>query len=235
MTLYLFLNLGSLVIPLVYSFHPRIRFYTKFKAFIPALCVSAAVYLSWDVLFTMRGFWGFNPRYLFGLDFLELPIEEWMFFICIPYACVFTHYTLTRLYPRFCLGKKVARYVHWFLVGLLTITLLTHTDKAYTFYNGLCSLAVLLLAIFIMPEVLRQFYLTFLVMLIPFFFVNGILTGSLIEEEVVWYNNAENLGYRLFTIPVEDIFYAFGLILLNVLLTEVFTRKTLHNTNLTIE
>jgi lycopene cyclase domain-containing protein len=53
-------------------------------------------------------------------------------------------------------------------------------------------------------------------MLIPFFIVNGILTGSFIENEVVWYNDFENLGIRLFTIPIEDTVYAFTLILLNL-------------------
>ena len=78
---------------------------------------------------------------------------------------------------------------------------------------------------YICSKVLRNFYPAFLVILIPFFLVNGILTGSFIEEEVVWYNNAENLGFRIFTIPVEDIFYALGLILLTVFLTELFTKK----------
>jgi len=44
------------------------------------------------------------------------------------------------------------------------------------------------------------------------------LTGSFIEEEIVWYNNSENLGIRFFTIPIEDFGYAFSLILLNLML-----------------
>ena len=62
-------------------------------------------------------------------------------------------------------------------------------------------------------------------MLIPFFIINGILTGSFIENEVVWYNNDENLGIRLFTIPIEDSIYAFTLILTNLALTEFFQSK----------
>jgi lycopene cyclase domain-containing protein len=62
-------------------------------------------------------------------------------------------------------------------------------------------------------------------MLIPFFIVNGILTGSFIENEVVWYSADEIIGIRLFTIPIEDTVYAFTLILTNLALVEFFEKK----------
>lgn len=55
-------------------------------------------------------------------------------------------------------------------------------------------------------------------MLIPFFIVNGVLTGTGIEGNIVWYNDEQNLGIRLLTIPVEDSAYAFSLILMNLVL-----------------
>ena len=67
---------------------------------------------------------------------------------------------------------------------------------------------------------LNVFYITFLIILTPFFIVNGLLTGSFIQDSVVWYDNYENLGIRLGTIPVEDIGYAFSLLLLNIILIE---------------
>jgi len=83
-------------------------------------------------------------------------------------------------------------------------------------------MVTILVAWIYLKETLRKFYLSFVIVLVPFFIVNGILTGSFIENEVVWYNNAENLGIRLFTIPIEDTFYGFSLLLGIVLLIELF-------------
>lgn len=61
---------------------------------------------------------------------------------------------------------------------------------------------------------MSRFYAAYLVILIPFTIVNGLLTGSWIGEPVVWYNNDENLAVRFLTIPVEDVFY--GMLMLGM-------------------
>ncbi|MBU1760481.1 MAG: lycopene cyclase domain-containing protein, partial [Bacteroidetes bacterium] len=70
-----------------------------------------------------------------------------------------------------------------------------------------------------------KFYLAYLVSLIPFYMVNGILTAI----PIVMYNNAENMNFRVGTIPFEDHFYSMSLILLNLLFFEYFrSRKLTH-------
>jgi lycopene cyclase domain-containing protein len=64
--------------------------------------------------------------------------------------------------------------------------------------------------------------------LIPFFLVNGILTGSWIDEPVVWYNNAENMSIRLGTVPADDLFYNMAMLLMSVSLYEFFKTKKTH-------
>ena len=61
--------------------------------------------------------------------------------------------------------------------------------------------------------------------------MNGILTGTCLQHPVVWYNNAENLGMRFFTIPVEDLFYGFELVLGKVVLFELIKIKMTKQAN----
>lgn len=58
-----------------------------------------------------------------------------------------------------------------------------------------------------------------LIILVPFFIVNGILTGGL-GKTVVSYNPLHNLNIRLYTIPLEDAVYGFVLCILNIFFIE---------------
>lgn len=217
MSLYLWLNLLSISIPFLVSFHPRIKLYKNWLALLGALFFSLIPYIIWDVYFTQNGYWGFNPSYLSGIYLFDLPIEEWLFFICIPYACVFTHISILKI-KKVQLSQRFTNGITWGLLSLFVLVLLINYEKAYTRVDMIFAIIILTLVTLVKKDLLRSFYYTFLFMLVPFFIVNGILTGTGIENEVVWYNDTQNLGIRLFTIPIEDTAYAFSLILLNLFL-----------------
>ncbi|MFY0714868.1 lycopene cyclase domain-containing protein [Seonamhaeicola sp. NFXS20] len=222
--LYLLLNLGSLSIPFLFSFHPKLKFYKLWKPLFTSIFLSMLIFIPWDIIFTAEGFWGFNNTYFLGIKLFNLPIEEWLFFICIPYACVFTHYALLHYFPNLKLSITATKTISYFLIVCFLIITIFNYNKWYTLINFLIASVLIYISTKKQPKLLSEFYLTFLVMLIPFFIVNGILTGSFIENEVVWYNNSENLNLRLFTIPIEDSVYAFSLILLNLVLTQNFNK-----------
>ena len=211
--LYLWLDLGSFLIPFLFSFHPRLKFYKRWKELFLGMAIMMAVFIPWDIAFTVNGFWGFNPDYISGISFLNLPLEEWLFFICIPYACLFTHYSLLELFPNFRLTHKQVSVVYILLCSILIITLWYNYDRWYTGLNFTYGLLVLSLVYNLRPHLLQTFLATYVVILIPFFLVNGVLTGSWIPEQVVWYNNVQNLGIRMGTIPVEDTIYNLGMLL----------------------
>lgn len=182
--------------------------------------LTMGVFIPWDVIFTINGVWGFNSDYFLGFEIFSLPLEEWLFFICIPFACVFTHYALLLYFPNLKLNKVATKAISISLVLILFILALANYDKWYTLVNFSLAIPLTWLVYKYNPQLLQHFFLTFLVMLIPFFIVNGVLTGSWIDNQVVWYNDAENLGIRMGTIPVEDSIYAYSMILMNLFFFE---------------
>ena len=221
-SLYLLIDLFTVIIPFLFSFHPKIKFYKEWRWFIPANIITACLFITWDIIFTKNGVWGFNDRYLTGIYFYNLPVEELLFFVCIPYACVFTYYCLNRFYK--LNWKPITENVITIsIVILLLATGIYYYSRLYT-SAVFISLPILLLAIkyFFKNDWLGKLFFIYPVLLIPFFIVNGILTGTGLDEPVVWYNDNENMGLRIMTIPVEDIFYGFELILLNIFFYKLF-------------
>jgi lycopene cyclase domain-containing protein len=74
--LYLWINLLSFIVPFIFSFYPKANFSKKWKFVLPAIAITAILFITWDALFTKLGVWGFNPRYTMGIDVFGLPVEE---------------------------------------------------------------------------------------------------------------------------------------------------------------
>ncbi|MCB4809194.1 lycopene cyclase domain-containing protein [Tamlana sp. 62-3] len=223
--LYLLINLGSFSIPFLYSFHPKLKFYKLWKPLFFGILINFIIFIPWDIIFTQNNIWGFNPYYFLGITIANLPLEEYLFFICIPYACVFTHFALLHYFPKLELKQKLSSKLG-LILSLSFFCIATYNwDKWYTLIDFLLASILLLIALIKFPEILQRYFLTFLVMLIPFFIVNGVLTGSFIQNEVVWYNNQENLSIRMFTIPIEDAVYAFSMILINLIVIHFYKQK----------
>ena len=235
-SLYLLVNLGAIAIPFAFSWHPKIRFVDQWRSFWPACLITLAFFIAWDVLFTAQGVWGFNESYLVGLSLLGLPLEEWLFFVAIPYACVFTYFVFRTV--RNSDAGKVSQGALLFIFVLSASLCLFHLDNAYTATATGFNAIYCLILFRSKPAWLSDFLISFLVLLIPFVLTNGILTGldfwqasllhaapESIQDQVVWYANDQNMGVRFLTIPIEDFFYAFLLIGMNVTLFERFRAK----------
>ena len=217
---YLWVDFLTVIIPFLFSFHPKLNFHKNFKYFFPANVLAAIFFLSWDMLFTEIKVWGFNPDYISGLHLFNLPLEEVLFFLCVPFSCVFSYHCLNLHFNIRWKAKTESAFIVLFS-SLLLITGLIFFSRLYTSVTFI-SLALLLLFLKYVMKVnwLAKLLTIYPILLIPFFIVNGILTGTGPDEPVVWYNNAENLGIRMLTIPIEDTFYGFELILLNLFFYE---------------
>lgn len=194
------------------------KYIKRWQAVFSSIIVTAIFFIIWDIIFTKIGVWSFNTRYHSGIELFELPIEEWLFFICIPYASIFIHFAFHYFFPKVYLTDKTVKIIYWVLMALLLPTIFLNYNKWYTVVNYSILVLILTYTVFKVPNILNTFFITFLIVLLPFSIVNGILTGSFIDEPVVSYNNNENLGIRLGTIPIEDIGYAFSMLLMSLVL-----------------
>lgn len=219
--LYLLLNIGTFIFPFALSFDKKVAFYKKWKYLTPAIVFVALLFLVWDFLFTDIGVWSFNDQYITGIKFYGLPLEEILFFFTVPYACVFVYECLIAYLPKDYL-KKYAIAITITIMALDALLLFFNYDKLYT----AATLAVLgaymmQLLVITRAQWLGRFYLGYIVSLVPFLIVNGVLTAV----PVVIYNNAETLGVRIGSIPVEDALYMMLLLLMNVGIYEKLQKR----------
>lgn len=221
---YLLLMMLTVAGPVTFSFEHEVKFYSKVKFLIPAILFSGAIFILWDIRFEELGIWSFNPDYVTGIYIMNLPVEEWLFFLVIPYTSVFVYEVLNVKFPQF---EKPNLFAAVSLVLLAAFVYMAYSARhhLYTFFT------FFLLSIYFGYTIFRnsfkphytKFYLTWLILLVPFLVVNGILTAL----PVVEYNPMHILGVHIITIPVEDFFYFFLLLLINLTIYEYMKKQQL--------
>ncbi len=232
--LYLLINICVLSIPLAFSWHPRLRFVDRWGDFARACTIVLVCFVAWDIVFTRMGIWGFDGRYHLGFRIAGLPIEELLFFVCIPYACLFTYHSL-RVLDKADWLDSIARPLLFALAGLVAVLFALNAKKIYTATTLLLILPLLMWLLWQNPPWFGQMLVAYLILCIPFVLTNGLLTGITfwnypvlnlapdgIVDHVVWYDNTQNMAVRFSSIPFDDFFYFFLMFGLNVSLFEFF-------------
>jgi lycopene cyclase domain-containing protein len=224
MSLYLKVLLFSFMIPFIASFNSKIKFNNYFSLMFITLLISSVPFILWDIYFTYLGVWGFNTEHNLGILFLALPLEEILFFFIIPFCCLFTYFVLKRFD---IFNLRYNNVILKLSALILFVIAIIFYKRAYTLSVSLLSALVMLNIAFSKSKLNGYFFSTYiLISLIPFIIVNGILTGYLdVNTPPVWYNNAEIIGLRFLTIPVEDFLYNFVLMYINYMLFEFYCKK----------
>lgn len=216
---YFLILLASLLGPLALSFDKKVAFCKSWKYVFPAMILPALFYIGWDMYFTAQGVWHFNPNYITGIYLYNLPMEEVLFFFIVPYCCVFIYACIRAYFPQWSnavIGEKI-----FLLIAILLLVVgILFFNRAYTSWTFLLNAFFMFLIYFTRRKWkafdITAFLISYLIILIPFLLVNGFLTAI----PVVLYKDAENLGIRIYTIPLEDVFYGMLLIMMNIGLYE---------------
>jgi len=216
---YFLILAASLAGPLALSFDKKVAFYKQWRYVFQAMIIPALLYIIWDAYFTKLGVWSFNEKYITGMKLIGLPLEEILFFFIVPYCCIFIYACIRSYYPNLT-NKKRANEILKALAVLLLIIGVIYYNKYYTGCTFIFT-GIFILLIYLFPNYFKSFdavsfIVAYAVCLIPFLVVNGFLTAL----PVVKYNDAENLGIRIYTIPFEDVFYGMLLILMNIIFYE---------------
>lgn len=212
MSVYLIINIAIIIVPLLLSFESKIRFYRNYRYLFPAIIITGIFFVAWDHIATLRGDWSFNPEYISGLTILSLPVEEILFFITAPYSLVFIFETLSY----YVADRQIAisgKYLT--LAGpAFAAAAIGFSEKEYTFVIfSLLAIYWLISGLYNSELHRRKIYWIFIALsYVPFIIVNYLLTAL----PVVSYSDSAITGVRFFSIPVEDFFYSFALISINL-------------------
>lgn len=213
---YLLINISIISLPLILSFDKKVSFYRKFLNYLFSVSIVSTFFILWDIIAVERGDWSFNPEYLTGISILNLPVEEILFFITVPYGCIFIYETLLSYFKEkhFELNKYflIAPAVLFFVVGILFI------NQAYTATVLFVCSAILIVPVLLNYKLIRSnlFWIAIIVSYLPFFIFNYMLTSL----PVVKYNPYAIWEIRLTTIPIEDFLYSFSMVYLWIVFYE---------------
>lgn len=219
---YLYLHLFTFIPVFALSFDRRVHYYRKWLPLLPAILVVGLLFIAWDVFFTVQQVWGFNEDYFLGVSLFTLPVEEWLFFVTIPFACVFIYECLNHYVKKDWL-RPVEPHLTVGMIVLFAIIGIACWGRVYTSTTFLLTSGFLLYHyLFLEVSYRSRFYLSYIVSLFPFLLVNGVLTGGYTEAPVVIYNPDEYLGIRITSVPLDDAVYGFLLMMGVVTLFERF-------------
>jgi lycopene cyclase domain-containing protein len=216
---YLLFNLLVLSGPVIFSFDRTVRFFRYWRPAAMAILLISPLFILWDAYVTGRHWW-FNRLYTTGPAPLGLPIGEWLFFFTVPFACLFIWQIFRHHQPQ---TQPSARRP--FLLSALTVFVSAGValvfDKEYTAMSLSIFAAALLLGVrwhlFDRPFWRRYALILFGLMLL----CNGYLTA----RPVVLYDETYILGIRVLTIPIEDFFYGYALVMLICLVYETMVNR----------
>ncbi len=218
---YLILNLFTLLPVMIFSFDRKLRFYKKWKYTFPGILIVGLLFTIWDYYFTLNKIWEFNSAYVLDFRLFLMPVEEYFFFLFTPFACLFIYECLNQYYrPEWML--QLAKPVTLFFLMLSIGIAINNIERTYTLINFSIASLTLGFSFLLLPnKILGQFWLAFLVHLIPFWIVNSVLTSC----PVIIYDNNENLNIRIGSIPLEDHVYSLILFLSNLCAYEWFKKE----------
>lgn len=203
------------------TFAPKVYYFRKMKSLAFSIAVVSGLFVMWDVIASRRGDWIFNEKYIEGTGLLGLPLEEILFFITVPYSCLFLYETF-----RTYIKEKpfpYNKYVYGILAILCLAGALVFIERTYTATVLIVSATVFASAMFCFKDIFASnlYWLYMVVCTVLFALFNHLLTSL----PVVIYSQNAITGVRIASIPIEDFLYNFTLLSLYLIFYHFAEKK----------
>jgi len=221
-TEYLLVNALIISGPLILSFDRRVHFISYIREVLLAIILSMIPFIIWDALAAGRHWW-FNPSFTLDARIAGLPVEEWLFFISVPYACLFTWQVINvYISDKHILMPRSIQVISIILFIFIAVIMFLRGTE-YTGITFMAVASVLLLEMNLKIKLLGRSnsYLMLAFSFVMMLIFNGYLTA----RPIVQYDPKYQLNWLIYTIPVEDFLYGITLILLNIVLFEKFKAR----------
>jgi lycopene cyclase domain-containing protein len=217
---YLIFNIIVISGPLFFGSLKRFYFLNHIPKAVTSIIIAAIPFIIWDVAVTNRH-WFFADEYTLGFRIFHLPIEEIMFFFTVPFACIFT-WEMVKKHPIPFKGIENSiskNLINLFSAFLFIFSIVTYFyGKEYTTLAGLFFIASVLIDRIWGASILTNKKFLFFFILVSFFTL--IFNGYLTWRPIVTYDEIYQLGFRIFTIPIEDFFFGYALLIIATSLFE---------------
>jgi len=188
---YLTLDILILLFPFLFSFKWVFPYYKNYKPLAASILIVGGAYIFWDILVTFRGDWWFNHEYLVDLGFTigGIPLEEALFFVVVPYSCIFIYENLQYFFPDAKLGFN--KWVYYSIAILLAIVAIIFYHQEYTILALLSVTTFLLIAATWFPDLLqsRNYWAYIGLSFVAFIIFNYLLTSIpivLYNPNAIW-------------------------------------------------
>lgn len=211
--IFLYLNLFLFLIPVALNIDKKIGISSLL---IPSLIVTV-IFSETGVFLAGLKVWTFNPAYLLGITYRQLPLEMYLFYFMFSFAGLGIYNYLNIKFPKNDLQKYSLSLSNLLLGIMVAILFFAYTKWYTTITFALLFLLMLYVEYKNQLRFMYRFYSAFLVCLIPFYISFGILSNV----PIISYNATETIDVNLFRIPFENHFYMMGMLLLGVYFLEV--------------
>ena len=202
--IYSSIALASFAGPFAMSFESRVYFIQYLGPVIIAIISIGALYIIWDIFATRAGHWRFHDETVGTSRILGLPPGEWLFFLLIPYNCLFIYEVVAFFFGE---GAPVTslQWIQFVLASILAALAILFRNQGYTFLAMLSGAIYFTASGMFTPGIIAAsgYLLSMMFSFIAFIVVNGLYTSI----PTIFYNDEATLGIRIGTIRLEDFVY----------------------------